>query len=183
MSKVFFGGSRKMGRLSQAVRDRTDNIIANGYLILVGDANGADKAMQRYLSEKSYRKVLVFCMDDVCRNNVGKWETRHVPSSRSKKDFHYYSTKDTLMSDEADYGFMLWDGKSKGTLNNIFNLYDRNKKILVYFSPTRDFYLIRDKQDLSRLLDHCDSESLRKSGQALLISRGIHLRQQLLNFS
>jgi len=81
---VFFGGSRKMGRLGQAVRERTENIIANEYLILLGDANGADKAMQRYLAEKNYRNVLVFCMGDVCRNNIGKWKTRNVRSSRSK---------------------------------------------------------------------------------------------------
>jgi adenine-specific DNA-methyltransferase len=58
MGKAFFGGSRRMGRLSQAVRERTDNVIANGYLTLLGDANGADKAMQRYLAEKNYRNVL-----------------------------------------------------------------------------------------------------------------------------
>ena len=57
MNKVFFGGSRYIGRLNQAVKKRTDNIITNGYLILIGDANGADKAMQRYLSEKGYRNV------------------------------------------------------------------------------------------------------------------------------
>ena len=183
MSKVFFGGSRKMGRLSQAVRERTDNIIANGYLILLGDANGADKAMQRYLAEKNYRNVLVFCMGDVCRNNIGKWKTRNVHSSRSKKDFNYYSTKDVLMGDEADYGFMLWDGKSNGTLNNILNLCERNKKVLVYFSPTKSFYTVEDKQDVSKLLEHCDPDLLRKFDRVLGISTRIHSRQQQLNFA
>jgi len=172
-----------MGRLSQAVRERTDNIIAKGYLILLGDANGADKAMQKYLSEKGYRNVLVFCMGDVCRNNLGKWETRNVLSRRNKKDFNYYSTKDVLMSDEADYGLMLWDGKSKGTLNNILNLFARNKKVLVYFSPTRSFYTVKDKQDVSKLLEQCDPDSLRKFDQALGIDQRINSRQQKLNLA
>lgn len=183
MSKVFFGGSRKMGRLSQAVRERTDNIIANGYLILLGDANGADKAMQTYLAEKNYRNVLVFCMGEVCRNNIGKWKTQNVHSSRNKKDFNYYSTKDVVMSDEGDYGFMLWDGKSKGTLNNILNLCERNKKVLVYFSPTKSFYTVKDRQDVSKLLEHCDPDSLRKFDQVLAIGPRIHSRQQQLNFA
>lgn len=183
MSKVFFGGSRKMGKLSQSAKERTDNIIAKGYLILLGDANGADKAMQKYLSEKNYRNVLVFCMGNVCRNNLGKWKTRNVHSSRSNKDFNYYSTKDVIMSDEADYGFMLWDGKSKGTLSNVLNLYERNKKVLVYFSPSKSFYTVKDKQDISKLLKHCDSDSLKKFDQVLEIGRRIHTKQQQLNFA
>jgi hypothetical protein len=183
MIKVFFGGSRKMGRLSQALIERTDNIIANGYLILLGDANGADKAMQKYLAEKNYRNVLVFCMDNMCRNNIGKWETRNVHSSRRKKDFNYYSTKDILMCEEANYGFMLWDGKSKGTLNNILNLCERKKKILVYFSPTKSFYSVENKQDISKLLEHCTPDFLRKIDQVLKIRPRIYSQQEQLHFA
>ncbi|MCK4830537.1 hypothetical protein KA005_83235 [bacterium] len=183
MSKIFCGGSRKIGRLSQAVKERTDNIIASGYLVLLGDASGTDKAMQRYLAKKNYRKVLVYCMGDACRNNIGKWETRNVRSNRSKKDFNYYSTKDLRMSEEADYGFMLWDGKSKGTLNNILNLCEHNKKVLVYFSPKRSFCTVRDTQDLSKLLEHCDPNSLRKFDQVLGTDRRIHSSQRQLTFA
>jgi len=183
MIKIFFGGSRKMGRLSQAIRERTDNIIANGYLILLGDANGADKAMQKYLAEKNYRNVLVFCMGNVCRNNMGKWKTRNVPSSRSKKDFKYYSIKDVLISEEADYGLMLWDGKSNGTLNNIINLCERHKKVLVYFSLTKSFFTVENKQDISKLLEHCEEGLLRKFDRVLGICPRIHSRQEQLNFA
>ncbi len=183
MIKVFFGGSRKMGCLSQAVIERTDNIIANGYLILIGDANGADKAMQKYLAEKNYRNVLVFCMDNMCRNNIGNWETRNVHSSSRKKDFNYYSTKDVLMCEEADYGFMLWDGKSKGTLNSILNLCERSKKVLVYFSPTKSFYSVENKPDISKLLEHCDPDLLRKIDQVLEINTRIYSKQEQLHFA
>jgi len=183
MNKVFFGGSRKMRRLSQAVKERTDNIIAKGYLILLGDANGADKAMQKYLAEKSYTNVLVFCMGNVCRNNIGKWKTRNVHSSRSKKDFNYYSTKDVAMSEEADYGLMLWDGKSNGTLNNIINLCERNKKVLVYFSPTKGFFTVENEHDISKLLEHCDPDLLRKFDRVLGIGPRMHSRQEQLSFA
>ncbi|MFZ2146424.1 MAG: hypothetical protein WAV28_04315 [Sedimentisphaerales bacterium] len=183
MIKVFFGGSRKIGRLSQPVKERTDNIITNEHLLLLGDANGADKAMQTYLAEKNYRNVLVFCMGDVCRNNIGKWKTRNVHSSRSKKDFNYYSTKDVLMVSESDYGFMLWDGKSKGTLNNILNLCELNKKVLVYFSPSKSFYTVEDEQDVLKLLEHCEPDLLRKFERVLRISTRIHSRQQQLHFA
>lgn len=34
------------------------------------------------------------------------------------------------MAKAADYGFMIWNGKSKGTLNNIINLVQYNKNVL-----------------------------------------------------
>ena len=69
-------------------------MIEKGFQILVGDANGADKAIQRYLADKSYPNVLVHCMKDHCRNNVGNWPTREVSAPRGAKGFDYYSLKD-----------------------------------------------------------------------------------------
>ena len=183
MTKVFFGGSRRTRQLNQAVKERTDNILSNRYLILLGDANGADKAMQQYLAEKKYLNVLVFCMSNTCRNNIGNWKTRNIYSDRSKKDFNYYTTKDKIMSDEADYGFMLWDGKSKGTLNNILNLCEHNKKVLVYFSPTKSFHTLKNLDDVSNLLKNCDRDSLRKFDRTLSINKRIHQQQQQFNFA
>jgi hypothetical protein len=39
------------------------------------------------------------------------------------------------MAQDAQCGVMLWDGKSKGTLNNIQELLSAGKKTLVYFAP------------------------------------------------
>ncbi len=55
------------------------------FQILAGDADGADKAVQRYLADRSYTKVLVHCMKDHCRNNVGNWPTREVAATRGAK--------------------------------------------------------------------------------------------------
>lgn len=182
MTKVFFGGSRKLGQLNQAIKERVENLIASKCLILVGDANGADRAMQKYLSEKKYVNVLVFCMNGVCRNNVGMWEVRGVQLDKSKKDFDYYSTKDIRMSEEADYGFMLWDGKSRGTLNSILKLIEHNKKVLVYFSPDKNFYTIRNKKELSELLKRCAPSSLKNFCKTLGINSHNCIKEQQLSF-
>ena len=84
-------------------------------LFCVGDANGADKAIQRYLADRSYPNALVHCMKDHCRNTVGNWPTREVAAPRGARGFDYYSLKDRAMAETAEYGLMLWDGKSKGT--------------------------------------------------------------------
>ncbi|MFC1541420.1 hypothetical protein ACFL50_03095 [Candidatus Latescibacterota bacterium] len=183
MIKVFFGGSRKINKLNNAIKDRTDKIISHKYHILIGDANGADKAMQQYLIDNNYENVTIYCMEDTCRNNIGGWKTKNIHSDRKNKDYKYYSIKDLQMSEDADYGFMLWDGKSKGTLNNIFNLCERNKNVLVYFTPTRSFHTLKNFKDVSDLLNKCDKDALKKFDNALnLSSRLKQLQQQKIDF-
>lgn len=183
MTKVFFGGSRKLGKLNKAIKERADNIISNGYLVLLGDANGADFAMQKYLREKLYSHVLVFCAGSTCRNNNGKWETKFVSVDRAQKDFQYYAIRDEKMSNEADYGFMIWDGKSKGTLNNIINLIERKKPVLVYFSPKREFFTLKSSSALTELLSFCARQDLEKLEKILKITQRIRPEQSQLNFS
>jgi hypothetical protein len=55
MSIVFVAGSRQISRLPAEVRSRLDTMIEKGFQILVGDANGADKAVQRYLADQRTR--------------------------------------------------------------------------------------------------------------------------------
>jgi hypothetical protein len=151
-STVFVAGSRQISRLPTEVRSRLDTMIEKGFQILVGDANGADKAIQRYLADKSYPNVLVHCMKDHCRNNVGHWPTREVDAPRGARGFDYYSLKDRAMADAAEYGLMLWDGKSKGTVNNVVNLSrDRNRW---WFTSRQRSSFVR-----SRLLTICATYS------------------------
>jgi adenine-specific DNA-methyltransferase len=98
-----------------------------GDTILIGDANGADKAVQEYLAASGYRNVTVYCMEQ-CRNNAGAWPTRNVKPPGARKDFAYYAAKDLVMAEEARCGVMLWDAKSKGTLNNMVNLVGAGKR-------------------------------------------------------
>lgn len=182
MTKVFFGGSRKLGKLNKEIKERADKIITQGFLILVGDANGADRVMQQYLADKSYPNVLVFCPSDACRNNVGHWEIQNVAVARGQKDFHYYAARDKEMSEQADYGFMLWDGKSKGTLNNIVSLLERDKSVLVYLSAKRKFFTLKARHDLDKLLAFCDRRTIDQLDRALKLRERIHPDQPQLKF-
>lgn len=158
MSKVFFGGSRNLGRLNPAIRTRLRNLITNKHTVLIGDANGVDKAVQSFFATEGYRDVLVYCVDGECRNNVGNWAVRAVDSGGKKKDFAYYALKDAQMSLDADYGFMVWNGESKGTLNNILNLVQQAKAALVYRSPSREFIQVKSTDDVAKLAASCPPE-------------------------
>jgi hypothetical protein len=60
VTRIFIGGSRRITRLEAEVRRRLDRIVEKGLPVVIGDANGADKAAQRYLSEQKFERVEVF---------------------------------------------------------------------------------------------------------------------------
>lgn len=153
MKEVFLGGSRSISRLTAPTRERIDNILSKGLHVIVGDANGADKAFQAYLAERGYGNVTVFCSGSICRNNLGNWKTSHVASDSDKFDFRHYAKKDAQMADEADYGFFVWNGESRGTANSILMLVKRQRPALVYLAPKRRFVTLRQEADLTAILD------------------------------
>lgn len=183
MKKVFFGGSRRLGRLTKQVRDRAANIIAEGLQVLVGDANGADKAIQKFFAEKGYTNVVVFFAGTVCRNNLGKWVTHPVKVDRSQRDFRFYAAKDLAMSEETDYGFMIWDGKSQGTVNNILNLLERGKKVVVYLSPQKEFLTLTTPSDAGELLRYLEPHVADALDRKVNLRRRITASQQALRLA
>jgi predicted amidophosphoribosyltransferase len=174
MTKVFIAGSRKLSRFNAEVKRRIDNMIEKGFTILVGDANGADKAAQKYLSDKHYKNVVVYCMVGHCRNNVGRWPAHEVTAPNGVRGFAYYSLKDQAMVDEATYALMLWDGESKGTLNNVINLLRQNKPVVVYLAPKKTFQNLRSSADLQELLGKCNRASVQRFEQELGIGQSLY---------
>lgn len=159
MTTAFLSGSRKISRLNDRIRARVRNMIDQHFRIIVGDANGADKALQSYLSDLQYSDVLVFCSGHNCRNNVGNWNIREVTVDSNLKGRDFYTQKDKEMAAEADYGFILWDGKSAGSIGNVFELLKRKKSVVVYFSPDKEFYTITRLEQAKELLKKCDEKT------------------------
>ncbi|KYD05526.1 hypothetical protein MXL46_07230 [Heyndrickxia sporothermodurans] len=171
---VFIAGPRAISRLNKDVMERLNNIIKNNFTVLVGDANGVDKQIQEFCHSLNYNKVRVFASNGKARNNIGEWEVYKVDVDRNVKGFDFYAAKDLEMAKKADYGFMIWNGKSKGTLNNIHNLVNLNKKVLVYFTPDKQFYTIRSLNDVNKLGN--------KSNKNSDIDNGIKKNEQMSLF-
>lgn len=165
MTVVFVGGSRHLWRLNDQVRARLDKIVESGFPILVGDANGIDKAVQQYLSDKRYGNVEVFCSGGPPRNNVGGWRLRSVPAKARIGTAEFYSAKDEVMADEATIGLMVWDGKSVGTLLNVLRLLNRKKIAVVYSAPEKKFIEFKTSEKWRDFIDHCETNLRRKVAQ------------------
>jgi hypothetical protein len=159
-TKVFVAGSRAITRLPPEVRSRIDTMAEKQFTVLVGDANGADKAFQKYLADRAYPNVIVHFMKGRCRNNLGSWPAQEISAPRGARGFDFYAVKDVVMAEAADYGLMLWDGVSRGTLNNVVNLARRNKPVVMYIEPTKSVETIRSVEEVRSLIPSKSADDL-----------------------
>jgi hypothetical protein len=113
--------------------------------------------MQRFLADTGYRDVTVFCSGETCRNNIGGWTVRPVSVDVRLKGRDFYTQKDKAMALEANFGFVLWDGSSSGSVSNIIALLNQNKIVVVYFAPEKAFFNLKSPNDLRELFAHCSA--------------------------
>lgn len=152
---VFIGGARAITHLDQNVQARLQSLIASGCHVVVGDAAGVDKAVQKVLADHKYQSVNVYASNGTVRNNIGDWAVVAIQVSDDVKGFNFYAAKDKAMAKAADIGFMIWNGKSRGTFENIINLASQHKPCLVYHTIKKAFFLIKDVEAAEKL--KCES--------------------------
>jgi hypothetical protein len=148
--KVFISGSISINRLSQPAEQMIDRVVDKHLTALIGDAKGADLCVQEYLHEKEYHNIIIYFIGKKIRNNVGNWQTKEIyDDSGVKRGRELYTLKDIAMAKDADYGLMIWDGKSPGTLNNIRLMKNQHKRFYVVLNGT-----VVDDTGIDRFINH-----------------------------
>lgn len=175
MTRVFISGSIKIKNIDSNIAKRLDNIIESEYTVLVGDASGVDSSIQEYLKEKSVTNVTVYCTGNRARNNLGNWPTHNVTSSHKKGTREYFTAKDVEMAKACDYGFMIWDTQSAGTLSNTIELLKRSKKSLVYINKQKSFMTIKDVSNFSNLISTMSETAVQAIEKKIKLSKTIEL--------
>jgi len=155
VTAVFIGGSRRITCLPVEARTRLDNVVNMSLAILIGDANGADKAVQRHLAEVKYEKVTVYYSGNMSRNNIGKWKTCSLNAGNQQKNFQFYAVKDREMARHAKFGLMIWDGHSPGTVLNILRLVQASKKAVLVSAAQGSEVEFKNKEDWGTFLSGC----------------------------
>lgn len=155
--KVFIAGARSIKTFGEAIEEKLISIYDNKLDVLVGDCYGVDSAVQQFYSKLNYRNLTVYASNGIARNNIGNWEVKNITVNSSAKGFDFYKQKDIAMAQNADCGFMIWDGKSKGTLNNIINLIKNDKKVQVYLTHFNIVKVVRNQAALDELITLCPS--------------------------
>jgi adenine-specific DNA-methyltransferase len=93
----------------------------------------------------------------MCRNNIGNWEIRSIAAGSRERNAQFYAAKDRVMAQEATIGLMIWDGKSIGTLLNVFRLLSLQKKAVLYTVPEKTFREFKQCAEWEDFLAHYDS--------------------------
>lgn len=151
MTTIFISGSISIKKLDDEVINRLKNIMNRKCKVIIGDANGVDSMIQNIMSKENYKNVEVYCSGKYPRNNIGKWNVKNVYTNAPSKSRSFYTAKDLLMAHDCEYGMMVWDEKSKGTLKNVEELTSQQKKSIVYFNKRKRFIKISTEDDLMKL--------------------------------
>ena len=171
MSTVFISGSIKIKSLDDKVKSRLDNVMSSGVRVLIGDAGGVDKSVQQYLIKNNFSSVTVYCTGDSPRNNHGSWPVVSVEPPVKAKSRAYFTAKDLKMADDSDFGLMVWDCKSTGTLSNVIELLKKKKKSVVYVSSRKAFLNVSSVSDLQALVNQMDYDSFVEADKKISLNK------------
>jgi hypothetical protein len=158
--RVFISGSIKIKKLDENVLEKINDIVNRSeYQVIVGDANGVDSSIQQYLNRVQSKSVVVYCAGDKPRNNIGSWDVKKIKVHARAGTREFYTAKDIEMAKDCDYGLMVWDAKSTGTLNNAIELLKRKKMAWVYLNKFGGGFLkIKEPSDLEKLISFMDEK-------------------------
>ena len=127
--KLFISGSKSISVLPDDAKQALNEYMANGTEILVGDCYGVDAAVQMYLDSKGYSNVIVYCSGETPRNNfvTGAKVCSYAEAAKGLTGSAFHYVKDIQMANDCDQAIMIWDGKSKGTAENIRRIKEMGK--------------------------------------------------------
>ncbi|HUD92536.1 hypothetical protein [Sphingobium sp.] len=152
-SAVFISGSLSITALPRPVIERIGGIAERALPVLIGDARGVDRLVQRHLADRDIAAFTVYCSGETPRHNLGDWSVRHIASAGRKGTAAYHAPKDAAMARDAFSGLVIWDGRSRGSLANIHRLALRRCFILIWFEPEGRFITLRSDSDRSSFLE------------------------------
>ena len=146
MRKVFISGSINLNILPEVVEKSLKTIQEKNIKVLVGDAKGIDTLIQDYFSKNKYFNLDICSIYEIPRNKKNNnFNTivievdMDIKSERKKQE-----KKDGYMSLNSDYSFVIWDGKSKGSFNNILRAIEYDRLLKVYY--TKDDRLLNENE-------------------------------------
>jgi hypothetical protein len=131
---IFISGSMDIKKLHPLVRDTIKKItLSNQYEIFIGDAKGVDSLIQKECVTNNFNNCTIFSIIKNPRNFLSENFNFHYILATEKNARKRQQEKDIAMTKKADSLFVIWDGKSKGSYENILRGIELRKKIEIFF--------------------------------------------------
>ena len=141
---VFVSGSSKTQskdspyyrkKLPKEVKECLNRYMKEGNKIIVGDAPGIDRQVQKYLNQKRYKDVEVYGPGKQVRYTANKnWKTNPIDAPEYEEGSkEWLAKKDIAMTNAADSGLaVVLDEGAKATRKNVERLMEQGKAAVVY---------------------------------------------------
>lgn len=122
--------------LPKDVTDELDSAMRSKKKIILGDAPGIDRQVQKYLNKKKYNNVTVYSPGSKNRYLANPtWKVKFVDSKKYiEGSEEWLAEKDKAMLNVADEGLavVIENGGSSATRKNVDLLISQNKNVKVY---------------------------------------------------
>ena len=127
--KLFISGSKSITELPITFKLLLDDYMVESTEFLVGDCYGVDVAVQKYLESKGCGNVTIYCSGETPRNNfvTGAKVRSCAEAAKGLTGSAFQYVKDIQMAQDCDTALMVWNGKSKGTAENIRRMKEMRK--------------------------------------------------------
>ena len=129
------GSPYKRRRLHKDIRKNLKSHMKEGNKIIVGDAPGIDRQVQKYLKRKNYKHVEVYGPGEKVRYSANKkWKTNPIHDKRTKEGSKaWLAAKDKAMANAATQGLaVVLDKGAKATRKNIDRLTKQGKDVDIF---------------------------------------------------
>lgn len=132
--KIFLSGSMSIKDLPNNWLSILEDSCIKPAEFLIGDAKGADAAIQKHFHDNGVTNVTVYHSTVKPRNNLGDFRTKFIRVEKIKivEWSTFFTTKDEMMTMDADIGVVFWNGFSKGSKSNIKRLLASGKDACVF---------------------------------------------------
>lgn len=88
--KVFVSGSKNVSSFDNEILKVLNRIVENNHEILVGDCDGVDASIQKYMQEKSHTNITVYFVGSEPRNAQEPFKQRKVDTFGKLSPYEYY---------------------------------------------------------------------------------------------
>nr|WP_113867763.1 hypothetical protein [Brenneria salicis]NMN92920.1 hypothetical protein [Brenneria salicis ATCC 15712 = DSM 30166]RBP60960.1 hypothetical protein DES54_12812 [Brenneria salicis ATCC 15712 = DSM 30166]RLM28296.1 hypothetical protein BHG07_17555 [Brenneria salicis ATCC 15712 = DSM 30166] len=185
MTTVFVAGSITIKKLDPLIVERLKKIVDQKFSVVVGDANGVDSSVQQELLQMGCHTTTVFSSSPKPRNNLGAWPVNVVKTDHARGTRAFFTAKDIQMAEKADFGLMVWDAKSTGTLSNVVELLMRKKNSVVFVNKEKKFVVIKLPEHLEELVQCMSASDFAKADEKIKLTEKIHFlkNQQIKMFA
>jgi hypothetical protein len=170
---VFIAGSMNIKKIDPKVIERIDTIVSSDFDIVIGDAEGVDSSIQQHLHDAGSIRTTIYCSGLTPRNNLGSWPFKRIDNPHTEGSRAFFTAKDLAMAAIADFGLMVWDSKSTGTLSNVIELLKRQKKSVVFVNKEKTFVNVTSARQLELLVGFMSPNSRKKADEKIRLSQQI----------